>query len=172
MLTERQSGYTAFGGRALLALGAPFDSALPVILAQTAGQRCSGTFATCSFGLWSIIINYVTIPKSFGYVFSKRFFSILALIGILEMAIGIFLLQNKAAILTMPASQLTRQNNKTFDLIRQIVPKNETVQSLPFRPSFYIYADRLPASGDIFYLPIQAKYEQNPILERSQICST
>ena len=170
MLTERQSGYTAFGGRALLALGAPFDSALPVILAQTAGQRCSGTFATCSFGLWSIIINYVTIPKSFGYVFSKRFFPILIVIGL--MSVGIFLLQYKARILTIPVTQLTRQNNKTFDLIRQIVPKNETVQSLPFRPSFYIYADRLPASGDIFYLPIQAKYEQNPILERSQICST
>jgi hypothetical protein len=117
-----------------------------------------------------MMINYVTLPNSLSPVFSKRLFSILLVIAI--MTIGIFIFHNTVKISTEQgfktnekrSSQLARQNNQTFDLIRQIVPEGETVQSLPFRPAFYIYADRRPASADIFYLPMQAKYEQNPIM--------
>jgi hypothetical protein len=50
--------------------------------------------------------------------------------------------------------------------IQRLVHPGETILALPFMPAYYIQAQRLPASPDIYYLPFQAEYDRAPILGR------
>jgi virulence-associated protein VagC len=51
-----------------------------------------------------------------------------------------------------------------FDAVRRAVPPGETMLAMPFWPGAYINAERLPASGQYYYLPFQAEYDRAPIL--------
>jgi hypothetical protein len=59
--------------------------------------------------------------------------------------------------------QLKPSSDDLFNIVRAITKPDERVQSLVFWPAFYIYADRLPASGHYYYLPWQAAYKRSPL---------
>jgi hypothetical protein len=48
--------------------------------------------------------------------------------------------------------------------VRRLVRPGETFLALPFMAASYLNAQRLPASGDYYYLPFQAEYDRAPIL--------
>ncbi len=58
---------------------------------------------------------------------------------------------------------LSKSETKEFNLLRTIVGPDEKVQQFPYDLLFYIKIDRLPASGNYYYLPWQDKYFQDPI---------
>ncbi|MGI6741461.1 MAG: hypothetical protein ACOX7C_08340 [Brevefilum sp.] len=59
-----------------------------------------------------------------------------------------------------------------YELIRRFVEKDEKIQVLVFDPVVYIKANRLPASGNIYYLPWQATYNRQPLLNyRIDLCA-
>ncbi|WP_034461833.1 hypothetical protein [Buttiauxella noackiae] len=47
-------------------------------------------------------------------------------------------------------------------LVKEFTKKNDRIISYSFQTQQYIVSDRLPASGYFFYLPWQAKYNENP----------
>lgn len=67
---------------------------------------------------------------------------------------------------------LRTSETKEFQLLRTIVDKNEQVQQFPYNANFYIQINRMPASGNYYYLPWQNKYFQDPVLGyKIDICS-
>jgi hypothetical protein len=54
-------------------------------------------------------------------------------------------------------------SEEPFVFIRDITGEDEKVLSMVFQLAVYLKADRLPASGQIFYLPIQADYMKKPV---------
>lgn len=59
---------------------------------------------------------------------------------------------------------LAESKTAEFNLLRTIVLPAERVQQFPYNSNFYIQMNRLPASGNYYYLPWQDKYFQDPIL--------
>lgn len=53
-------------------------------------------------------------------------------------------------------------HNDEYNFIRKMTPAGKTILATPFVPAIYIWADRLPASGQFFYLPFQAAYSRSP----------
>jgi hypothetical protein len=51
--------------------------------------------------------------------------------------------------------------------VQRLVPPGGTFLALPFMAASYLNAQRLPASGDYYYLPFQAEYDRAPILGRA-----
>lgn len=47
-------------------------------------------------------------------------------------------------------------------IVQQVTAKDDRIIAYSFNNNEYIAADRLPASGNFFYLPWQAKYNENP----------
>jgi hypothetical protein len=60
-------------------------------------------------------------------------------------------------------SQLGPSNRDDIALLRSVVNKNEQILQLPFNLNFYVWADRLPASGIFYWLPWMNEYAKNPI---------
>lgn len=59
---------------------------------------------------------------------------------------------------------LLKESDKSlYKFVRSFVAKDEHVQALVFEPSFYIYSNRRPASGQYYYLPWQAEYNKHPV---------
>ncbi len=54
-----------------------------------------------------------------------------------------------------------------FAVVRRMVPPGETMLAMPFWPGAYINAQRLPASGQYYYIPFQAEYDRAPVLGAS-----
>ena len=52
---------------------------------------------------------------------------------------------------------------EVFEFIRAITKKEDDLLVLVFNPAMYIRLDRLPASGNYYYLPWQAAYNKQPI---------
>ena len=52
---------------------------------------------------------------------------------------------------------------RVYRLIRELVPADERILAVPFAPEVYVYAERLPVSGNTFYQPIQARYATRPL---------
>jgi len=68
-------------------------------------------------------------------------------------------------LLLSPANISDRQIRSTSEfsnLVKQITEKNDRIISWPFQNYEYILSDRLPASGNFFYLPWQPEYYKNP----------
>jgi hypothetical protein len=54
-------------------------------------------------------------------------------------------------------------DDRQFRLIRALLAPDERMLAVVFAPAIYIRADRMPASGQIYYLPSQAKYAARPV---------
>lgn len=55
--------------------------------------------------------------------------------------------------------------SSTFsELTKKITTKEDRVIAWPFKNDEYVLAERLPASGNFFYLPWQGKYYEDPLL--------
>jgi len=54
-------------------------------------------------------------------------------------------------------------DNEEMKFLRSIVPENEKVLQLPFSLNFYVFADRLPASGIFYWMPWMNDYSKNPL---------
>ena len=55
-------------------------------------------------------------------------------------------------------------NDPLYGEVRRLVPPGETMLAMPFWPGAYINAERLPASGQYYYIPFQAEYDRAPVL--------
>lgn len=51
-----------------------------------------------------------------------------------------------------------------MEFIRSIVGPDEAIEALPLVPIFYIHADRMPVSGNYYYLPWQDAYFKSPLM--------
>jgi len=58
-------------------------------------------------------------------------------------------------------------NDPLFAELRRLIPPGETLLAMPFWPVAYINAERLPASGQYYYIPLQAEYDRAPVLGAS-----
>ena len=68
-------------------------------------------------------------------------------------------------ILLVPANIIDRQartSSPFAELVQKITEKDDRIIAWPFENYEYILADRLPASGNFFYLPWQKDYYENP----------
>lgn len=69
-------------------------------------------------------------------------------------------------ILLIPANIADRQTPTTSEfaqLAQKITEKEDRVIAWPFKNEEYILADRLPASGNFWYLPWQGTFYENPL---------
>jgi hypothetical protein len=58
---------------------------------------------------------------------------------------------------------MKRTDGGPYDLVRSLTGKDGKILVLIFNPGQYIKVDRLPASGNYYYLPWQASYDKHPI---------
>lgn len=60
-----------------------------------------------------------------------------------------------------PALRMTGEKESVF--IRELTTPEEGILSLPLEPSLYLRSDRLPVSGNYYYLPWQGAYLKKPV---------
>ena len=68
-------------------------------------------------------------------------------------------------LLLSPANILDRQirsSSEFSELVKKITDQNDRIIAWPFQNYEYLLSDRLPASGNFFYLPWQPAYYANP----------
>ncbi len=63
----------------------------------------------------------------------------------------------------LKTNSLKISNEYDFKFIREIVRPDEKILALPLVPSFYIQTDRLPASGNYYFLPWQNRYSEQTL---------
>ena len=54
-------------------------------------------------------------------------------------------------------------DDRVFRLVRDLLRPDERFLAVVYAPAIYIKADRLPISGQFYYLPVQAKYAARPV---------
>lgn len=134
----------------------------------TSFHRDSG-FMIAVFTLFSLIAtfylqNYIQNKKKF---FIKAVISFFILLMPILWFIGQYAvyspykLQRKDFLRSH--AELKPSQQAMFNFIRTITLPHEKILALVFRPQIYIWANRLPASGHTFYLPIEATYNKAPI---------
>ncbi len=57
-----------------------------------------------------------------------------------------------------------RPQDPLFAEVRRLTPPDGTILAMGFWPAAYIHAGRLPASGQYYYIPVQAEYDRAPVL--------
>lgn len=63
-------------------------------------------------------------------------------------------------------------SSAVYNVVRAITKEDGDLLALIFNPDIYIKANRIPASGDIFYLPVQTDYNRSPVAGyKIDICS-
>jgi len=69
----------------------------------------------------------------------------------------------------IPLKELSRHGGaarpseaRAYQVVRELVREDERILAIVFAPAVYLLADRLPVSGNIFYLPMQAEYARRP----------
>jgi hypothetical protein len=73
---------------------------------------------------------------------------------------------NRAAMATVPKTSLARSDAALFHAIRAIVRPDERILAVPYNPTAYLLADRLPMQGFYEWLPWDADYARDPVLGR------
>lgn len=59
-------------------------------------------------------------------------------------------------------SEMKLEQNSIYDFVRRLTKKEGDLLVLNYNASIYTKANRLPASGNLFYLPWQAAYNRDP----------
>lgn len=104
------------------------------------------------------------IPFIFTTIDDKVRNHIYILIGFMLICIvklSLVLPGDKLKITSAPAATDKSQSEFSI-LVKEFTKKNDRIISYSFQTPEYIVSDRLPASGYFFYLPWQAKYNENP----------
>ena len=79
----------------------------------------------------------------------------------------IILPEDKVRIRSKPVPKSTLYS----ELVKRYTNKDDRILAYSFQNYQYILSDRLPGSGNFFYLPWQAKYAENPVLGiRLNVC--
>lgn len=58
---------------------------------------------------------------------------------------------------------LKASDDRQFRLVRALLRPHERMLAVVYAPAIYIKADRLPVSGQFYYLPVQARYAAQPV---------
>ena len=61
------------------------------------------------------------------------------------------------------AERKINEKSTFSELVKKLTNKDDRILAYTFRSSEYIFADRLPASGNHFYFPWQEKFYENPL---------
>ncbi len=96
-----------------------------------------------------MLINVKEIPE-----LSKK----LLLLFSIPLLISLYIINNKTQTRIIP------KTTEFAELVKKLTSKDDKIIAYSFKNHEYIYADRLPASGNFFYLPWQEKYNEKPIL--------
>jgi hypothetical protein len=93
-----------------------------------------------------------------------------AFIGVLAAALVMVHQFGRSSPHGIPLAELSRHrgtpkpsDERVYRLVRELVPAGERILAVVFVPAIYVLADRLPVSGNFFYLPMQARYEKQPL---------
>jgi hypothetical protein len=91
----------------------------------------------------------------------------LAIVGIAEAVARTALISPHGMLRSQAptAVLLPDPSNPLVVAMHRWVAPGETFLGLPFMPGIYLNAQRLPFSGDYYYLPPQAEYDRAPILD-------
>lgn len=137
-----------------------------------AGTKSLFRIALLSLGIMSLLVRASGFQGlTFLYVFLAMLMVPLSAINLTNgkeylltpiLAIGLLKLYFLSPA-NIPERQI-RQSSQFSVLAKEITSGKDKIISWPFQNMEYLLSNRLPASGNFFYSPWQAKYYQNPIL--------
>ena len=140
---------------------------------QYTNPRVTGGFADSTYIIYGV--SFISISAGFALEYYRQLTSwlikLISVVVVLCVIHGVYIQSNVKTFLYETSSHkyykrkavLGPLHNQEMNFLRKVVSEDETVLQLPFSLNFYVYADRLPASGIFFWMPWMNDYAKDPI---------